>query len=131
MLGLGAVGPLAHVPLVGPATAWRLHHGSALILAGLAVLALAMIRGGRTAWTWIPALLALAVAVWTLGQAQPPTAGAAPIAAGARQAAISLLTGDWSIGWGLAALLAGSVLLCFAAGMAAVGRRTAGGRAEA
>jgi hypothetical protein len=124
LLALGAVGPLARVPLVGSLRAWDLWPGAALVIAGLAVLALALVRGGRAAWAWVPAILAPAVALYTLGLVRPVVAvsdaGLKGDGIGIRRAVVSLLTGDFGMGWGMMAMLAGMVLLCAGAGWAAM-----------
>ncbi|HET6763595.1 MAG TPA: hypothetical protein VFH27_07975 [Longimicrobiaceae bacterium] len=121
------MGPLARIPLVGSLRAWDLWPGASLVLAGLAVLALALQKGGRGAWTWVPAILAPPLALYTLGMARPVVAvsdsALAGEGVGMRRAGISVLTGDFAIGWGMVALLCGAVLLCAAAGWAALEAR--------
>ena len=120
LLALGAVGPLARVPLVGSVRAWDVRPGDALVLAGVAVLALAMIRGGRIRLAWMPGLLAVGGAMWMLGQVQPVVADAGSLGAGigVGRATRALLAGEFSVGWGFAALMCGCVVLCFVSGLA-------------
>jgi len=111
---------------VGSVRAWDVWPGAPLVLAGLAVLAIALVRGGRAAWAWVPAVLAVGTALRALGMVRPVVAvsdaGLAGEGIGIRRAAISLLTGDFAIGWGMMAVLCGAVVLCVTAGWAAMQR---------
>jgi hypothetical protein len=125
LLALGAVGPLVDVRLVGRLTAWSVRPGSALVIAGFSVLAAALVQGGRLRWAWVAGLLAVATALWAVGQVRPLVAdpetalGAGGI--GVRRASIALLTGEMGVGWGLAVLVCGALALILAGGLDAAG----------
>jgi hypothetical protein len=128
LLAPGAVAPLASVRRVGTMTAWSLCPGSALVIAGLAVLAAALVRGGRLRWAWTAGLLAAAAALWSVGQVRPlvadPETALAGGGIGTRRAAVALLTGEMAVGWGLTALACGALVLILAAGLDAAGAST-------
>ncbi|MDB4947663.1 MAG: hypothetical protein JWM27_312 [Gemmatimonadetes bacterium] len=126
LIAAAAVLPLARMPLVGRVRAWDVWPGGALVMAGLAVLAAALVRGGRLRWAWTAGMLALAAGMWTLGLVRPPVADAETAfgsgGIGVRRAVVGLLTGEIGIGWGLAALGGGALLLALASGLDAAGR---------